>query len=82
MSGSYAISLNGLQAAERSLQQAAHNIATANLPVSGEVGDYLTLSDFASELIAVDMAKTEYRANLQVIEAKRELEQETLDLFA
>lgn len=82
MSGSYAISLNGLQAAERSLQQAAHNIATANLQASGDPGDYLTLSDFAAELIAVDMAKTDYEANLKVIAARRETEQEALDLYA
>ena len=82
MSGSYSISLNGLQAAERSLQQAAHNIATANLPTSGDPSDYLSLSDFAAELIAVDMAKTDYEANLKVIAARRETEQEALDLYA
>jgi len=82
MSGSYAISLNGIQAAERSLQQAAHNIATANLPVTGEPLDYLSLSDFTAELLAVDLAKAAVKANLKVISAQQELERETLDLFA
>jgi hypothetical protein len=81
MSGSYAISLNGIQAAERRFEQAAHKIATANLPVSGEPLDYLSLTDFTSELLAADLAKTAVKANLKVISARQEIERETLDLF-
>ena len=82
MSGTYAIPLNGIQAAERSFAQAAHKIAVANLPSSGEPADYLSLSDLAAELIAVEVAKTAVKANLKVISMQQELEREALDLFA
>jgi hypothetical protein len=81
MSGSYAISLNGIQAAERSLEQAAHKIATANLPASGEPLDYLSLTDYTAEFLAIDLAKTAVKANLKVISTRQEIEHETLDLF-
>ena len=82
MSGNYAISLNGIQTAEWRLEQAARKIATANLSVQDEPSDYVTLTDFAAELIAVQMAETSIKANLQVISTQQELEHEILDLFA
>jgi hypothetical protein len=78
----YSISLNGIQVAERNFSQAAQRIATANLPTTNAPMDSLTLTDFAAELVAADLAKTEIKANIEFIRTQSELEQETLDLFA
>jgi hypothetical protein len=82
MSIDYSIPLIGIQKAERSLEQAAVRIASANLPSPDPSADSLSLSDFAAELIAVDQAKTAIKANLQVISTHGEILQEILDLFA
>ena len=82
MFNDYAISLNGIQEAEWRLEQAARRIATANLSAADEPSDYVTLTDFAAELIAAEMAKTSIKANLEVISTRQELEHEILDLFA
>jgi hypothetical protein len=75
------ISLNGVHAAERSLEQTARKIATANIP-SAESADTFELTDFAAELIALNQAKTAEKANLKVISMQTDLEREALNLFA
>ena len=75
------ISLNGLQAAEQTLNQAAQKIAGANLP-SSRPKDFFEVTDFAAELIKADQAKVAAQANLKVISMQTELDHETLDLFA
>ena len=75
------ISLNGVQAAERNLEQAARKIAMANTPFPGSA-DVFELTDFAAELIAADRAKITAQANLRVISMEMELEHEILNLFA
>jgi hypothetical protein len=78
----YSIPLNGILAAERNIEQSAHRIAAANLPLDGTAEDSLTLTDFAAELIAVERNKIAVKANLQVIETQQDIERECLDLFA
>ena len=68
MSGDYSISMNGIFAAERSLMQSARRIAAADLPEPADV-------------IAIDQAKIEVKANLRVISTQQELDREVLDLF-
>lgn len=75
------VSLNGVHAAERHLEQAARKIAAANTSFP-ESADTLTLTDFAAELIAVEQARIAGTANLRVISAQTDLEHEALDLFA
>jgi hypothetical protein len=82
MAVDYSIPLIGIQRAERSLEQAAVRITTANLPFPDLSADSLSLSDFAAELIAVDQAKTAMKANFQVISTHGEILREVLDLFA
>jgi hypothetical protein len=74
------ISLNGFQAAERNLDQAARKIATPNAPSRGSA-DVLELTDYAAELIAADRAKISAKANLEVISTEMNLQHEALDLF-
>lgn len=69
MSGDCSISLNGIFAAERNLMQASRRIAAENLPDP-------------ADMIAIAQAKTEVKANLQVISTQQELDRESLDLFA
>jgi len=69
MSSDYSISLNGIYAAERNLAQSARRIAVGNLPDPADI-------------VAVNQAKFEVKANLQVISAQQELDREALDLFA
>jgi hypothetical protein len=82
MSMDYSVSLNGIQVAEQNFSQAAQRIATANLPAPNAPVDSLTLTDFAAELVAADLAKTAIKANIKVIHAQNDLAQEALDLFA
>ena len=82
MSVDYSISLNGILAAERNLDQAARHIASANLPAPGIPEDSFSLTDFAAELLAIDQAKIAEKANLRVLSTQRDLEREALDLFA
>jgi hypothetical protein len=82
MSADYGISLNGIFAAECSLNQAAQRIAAANLPTPGESADTVFISDFAAELLAVNRAKTSVEANLKMISSRQSLDRETLNLFA
>jgi hypothetical protein len=81
MSCDYSISLNGIVAAERNLEQAARRIAAPCVPAQEAPADLFSPSDLAAELLAADLAKTAVEANLQVISAQRELECESLDLF-
>ena len=82
MSCDYTISLNGIIAAERSPEQAARRIAATNLPAQDAPVDRLSLTDFAAELLAADLAKTAAEANFQVFSTELGLEHEALDLFA
>ena len=82
MSVDYSISLNGINSAEFSLNQAARRIASIGLPSGDDSADSLSLSDIAAELIAIDQAKTAVKANLKVITTGQELDREALDLFA
>ena len=68
MSGDYAISLNGIFAAERNLMQSARRIAAADLPDPADV-------------VAISQAKVEVKANLKAISMQQELDREVLDLF-
>jgi len=81
MSGDYSISLNGVLAAERNLEQAARRIATVNLPATDNSDDWLSLSDLAADLLAVDLAKTAEKANLRVLFRLRELDREVFNLL-
>ncbi len=74
------ISLQGVQTAEQSLNQAAQTIAAANLPSAGSA-DIFELTDFAAELIKADEATIAAKANLRVISMQTELGREILDLF-
>jgi hypothetical protein len=69
MSGDYSISLNGIYAAERNLLQSARRIATVNPP------------DLA-DVVAINQARLEVKANLKVISTQQEINREALDLFA
>ena len=80
------ISLNGVQTAERNLDQAAGKIAMSNTPSSNtpssKSADVFELTDFAAALIAADQAKIAAEANLRVVSAQTDLEQKVLNLFA
>jgi hypothetical protein len=67
----YSISLNGIFAAQRSLEQSARRIATPQ-----------PATDYAAELIAVDQAKIAEKANLQVLSVETDLQGTLLDIFA
>ena len=67
----YSISLNGIFAAQRSLEQAAQRIATPS-----------PTTDYAAESINIDQAKIAEKANLRVISVQQELEGSILDIFA
>jgi len=82
MSTDYSISLNGLQTAERNLNQAARQIAASGLPSPGASPDSLSLSDMAKELLAANQAKIAAEANLRVISTESELDREALNLYA
>ncbi len=69
MSSDFSISLNGIYAAERDLAQSARRVAAPNLPDPADI-------------LAINQAKVEVKANLQVISAQQELDREALDLFA
>jgi len=75
------VSLNGLQAAETTLNQVAQKIAASNTPSPGSP-DVFELTDLAAALIAADQAKISAQANLRVISTETHLEHETLNLFA
>jgi hypothetical protein len=75
------ISLNGIHAAERHLEQAARTIAAANTPFP-ESADTFELTDFASELISVEQSKLAEKANLRALSMQTDLEHETVNLFA
>jgi hypothetical protein len=78
----YSVPLDGILAAGRNIEQSAHRIAAANLPLEGDAEDSLTLTGFAAELIAVNRNKIAVKADLQIIETRQDLERESLDLFA
>jgi hypothetical protein len=83
MSMDFSVSLNGIFAAEQNLNQSAHRIATATLPSSGDANeDTFSLSDIAAEFIAMSEAKTAIKANLKFVSVQKELQRDTLDLFA
>jgi hypothetical protein len=75
------ISLNGIHAAERQLEQAARKITAASTPLP-ESADAFELTDFASELIAAQQARLAAKANLRVLCVQTDLEHETVNLFA
>ncbi len=77
----YTISLNGILNAERNLNQAAHRIASANLPSVDSCGDRVTLSDFAVELLSADQAQTTAEANLRALSMQQSLDHQSIDLF-
>ncbi|MBN1566467.1 MAG: hypothetical protein JXA73_01365 [Acidobacteria bacterium] len=68
MSGDYSISLNGIYAAERNLLQSARRISAADQPDPADIID-------------INLARTEVKANLKAISAQQELDREILDLF-
>jgi hypothetical protein len=77
------ISLNGIIAGEQNLNQAAQRIAKITLPSTGAPQeDTFSLSDVASEFLAVTQAKTAIKANLKVVSSQQELDRNTLDIFA
>jgi hypothetical protein len=78
------ISLNGVQTAERNLEQAARKIATPSIPDTpfSKSADVFQPTDIAAELIAADQAKIAAKANLRAISTQTDLEQEILNLFA
>ena len=67
----YSISLNGISAAYRNMEQAARRIATPD-----------PTNDFAADLVEVNQARTAAEANLRVISVQQELEGAILDIFA
>jgi hypothetical protein len=75
------ISMNGMHAAERQLEQAARKITAASTP-SPESADAFELTDFASELIAAEQAKLAAKANLRVLSVQADLEHATVNVFA
>lgn len=97
MSYDYSISLNGIQTALRTLEQAAQRIAVGNAFVKQINNDKATSSlntdysdsvsfsgtlDYVRELLAVNQAKIAVKANARFISLQQELERETLNLFA
>jgi hypothetical protein len=90
-------SIEGVRSAWRSLEQAAHRIATGSVearrqPVpggeidplpAGPSGDQDTVKiDLAKELLDMDQARIAIKANLRVVSASRELDHEILDILA
>ncbi len=67
----YSISLNGIFAAQRSLEQSARRIAAPQ-----------PATDFAEEFVAIDQARIAEKANLRVMSVERDLEGNLLDIFA
>jgi hypothetical protein len=83
MSMDFSISLNGISAAEQNLNQASRRIASATPSFSGDsLKDSVSFSDFATEAVEINQAKTAAEANLKVISSQQELERDALNLFA
>lgn len=84
----YSISLEGLRAAENQLNNAARKVSR---PVncfdvsksSEEPVDHLTLAsdmDIAGAMVEASQAKIIYKANLKMVEAQLDMEEEALDI--
>ncbi len=97
MSYDYSSSIEGMGAAWRSLERAAHRIAAGSVsarrePTPGAVRDPLqggvspdsdTLKiDIAKELLDVDQARIAIKANTRVVSIESELDHEILDILA
>ena len=67
----YSISLNGIFAAQRSLEQSARRIATPQ-----------PATDFAEEAITLKQSKIAVEANHRALKVETDLESFFLDLFA
>ena len=65
------ISMNGIFAAQRMLEQSARRVTTPQ-----------PTTDYADEMIAIKRAKLTEEANYQVLSVERDLEGSLLDLFA
>jgi|WetSurMetagenome_2_1015567.scaffolds.fasta_scaffold616626_2 hypothetical protein len=82
MSFDYLISFEGLRIAGRNLSDAARKIASINKTEKtkdeqSESGDV----DLAAALLEADRAKIAAKANLKILDAERELNHKTLDIF-
>jgi hypothetical protein len=75
MSNICAISLNGVSNAEQRLDGAARSIVKAGLSSSEDSGD------FAADLVELNQAEIEGKANLRAISTQDELEKDTINLF-
>ncbi len=67
----YAISLNGVMAAQRTMEQAARRVATPQ-----------ATTDYAGEMVNIKESELVGKANYRVISVERDVEHSLLDLFA
>lgn len=75
----FASALQGLNAAETKLDQAASRISRAGGTGNGAPPDAV---DLATELVNLLTAKQEYAANLKALETGNEIAKHTIDILA
>jgi hypothetical protein len=81
MSENYAVSLNGIRDAERSLDEASRRIAKTG-PRSSEISaNSEAESDIAMNLIDAKRAEITAKANMRALSMQDELEKDALNLF-
>jgi hypothetical protein len=88
MSYDFAISIEGIRAAQDSLSDAAHKVANFNIgPTQKEQGteqDSVTLSgnvDLPAALLQAGQAKNDAKANMKLISSEQEMEQTAIDMI-
>jgi len=98
MSDTFYVALEGMRNAESRIERSAEIIARGSSPTSSPApeADSVDISsysakdgrndaapiDYAQELVQINRAKGDYRANLKVAATQDRLERETLDLLA
>ena len=74
-----ATALQGLNGAEKKLDQAATRISQAGVSENGSSADNV---DLATEIVNLAVAKEEYQANLKALQTGSEIAKHTIDILA